>query len=280
MVKAACPKCKKVFDSPMEYRLHWSHDHYGTAPKPITQPTPTEETPTTAPTEEPQTTESPTEAYSLAISCEGLGELYPVLRDAHGNIIDGRHRKDEKPDWHEAVCSQIDTPIKLAFAKLAVHGCRRDIPPEETKETITFLAKEGITASQIRKGSGIGLTTIYKYMPQSAKNQVKIYAGKASGEARSNSVPLAEQDKRKPSLNTTSIPTSTPSTAFTPSTKPQPAIPQTEEPEENEGDDINHCPCCQATLDPNEYQTAKKHVAQRYGAQIQTLLFPPTQKKA
>jgi hypothetical protein len=40
MSKTACPKCHKVFDSEIEYRIHWSHNHYGSAPAPLTQPTP------------------------------------------------------------------------------------------------------------------------------------------------------------------------------------------------------------------------------------------------
>ena len=49
-VKTACPKCFKVFDSTLEYRLHWSHSHYGPVPAPLTQPAPAsslEETPLT-----------------------------------------------------------------------------------------------------------------------------------------------------------------------------------------------------------------------------------------
>jgi hypothetical protein len=33
--KVACPKCLTDFDSDLEYTLHWSHKHYGSAPAPV-----------------------------------------------------------------------------------------------------------------------------------------------------------------------------------------------------------------------------------------------------
>jgi len=136
-------------------------------------------------------------SYSLASSKEGLGELVPVLVDKFGNIIDGFHRKGENANWREEVLPWIDTPEKLEAARLAVNFDRRQMAPEEIKERVTFLIGKGMRSEEISKLTGISKTTIYKYMPQDAKNPKRVEAGKASGEARQNFVPLAEQDKRK-----------------------------------------------------------------------------------
>lgn len=39
-VACQCPSCLKVFDSGLEYRIHWSHSHYGSAPAPLVQTEP------------------------------------------------------------------------------------------------------------------------------------------------------------------------------------------------------------------------------------------------
>jgi hypothetical protein len=139
--------------------------------------------------------------YSLAVSRESLGELYPVLVDAHGNVIDGNHRLGENPNWHEEVRPQIDTPDKLALAQIACNDCRRIVSPAERKQRIEFLAKDcNYTAQMIHKGSGLSLTTIYKYMPQELKNQ-KLSEGirkaRESRQEEENKSTLAELDKRK-----------------------------------------------------------------------------------
>jgi hypothetical protein len=41
--KVQCPSCLKVFDSGLEYRIHYSHNHPGLAPAPLTQPSNVEE---------------------------------------------------------------------------------------------------------------------------------------------------------------------------------------------------------------------------------------------
>jgi hypothetical protein len=126
-------------------------------------------------------------SYSLASSKEGLGELVPVLVDKFGNIIDGFHRKGENANWREEVLSWIDTPEKLEAARLAVNFNRRQMAPEEIKERITFLIGKDIKPDEISKLTGISKSTIYKYMPQEAKNPARSEAGKAGGLSKAQS---------------------------------------------------------------------------------------------
>ena len=126
-------------------------------------------------------------SYSLASSKEGLGELVPVLVDKFGNIIDGFHRKGENANWREEVLPWIDTPEKLEAARLAVNFNRRQMAPEEIKERVTFLIGKDIKPDEISKLTGISKSTIYKYMPQEAKNPARSEAGKAGGLSKAQS---------------------------------------------------------------------------------------------
>jgi len=271
MGKVACPKCHKVFDSEIEYRiLHWPHNHPGPVPAPLTQQTleetKVEEVEKVEAVEKPKDEEAP---YSLATSGEGLGELYPVLKDAYGNVIDGFHRLGENPNWHAEVRPQIDTPVKLQLAMLAANFNRRKVSPEEITQRITFLVKAGLKPEEIAKTTGIRKTTIYKYMPQEFKDQKKSDAGKASGEARSNSVPLAEHTVKTSDNKKEGIPTSKP----TLNSQPKPEMTQREPEVIPEGTPI--CPVCEASMNLAEFEEVKRAVAVKYGKQIQTLLFSP-----
>jgi len=61
-----------------------------------------------------------TEDYDLTKSSKALGKLYPILKDAHGNIIDGFHRKRVNP---------VSIPYK-AFTK------------EETNRVFNLISEE------------------------------------------------------------------------------------------------------------------------------------------
>jgi hypothetical protein len=118
--------------------------------------------------------------YSLATSSEGLGELYPVIVDKFGNVIDGNHRLGENPNWHKEVRPQIDSPKKLQLAMLASNFNRRNMTAEEITQRITFLLNEGMKPAEIAKVAGISERTIAKYTPQELKDRKKVEAGKAS----------------------------------------------------------------------------------------------------
>lgn len=132
------------------------------------------------------------EAYSLAASREGLGELTPVLLDAHGEIIDGFHRRGENAKWHAITVGHIDTPVKLELARLAVNFARRRVAAQELTQRITFLIKAGLKPDEIAQKTGIGRTTIFKYMAQDLKDQKKVEAGKEAAAVRAISGPPAD----------------------------------------------------------------------------------------
>ena len=79
--------------------------------------------------------------YNLAETRRSLDELYPVLLDAHGNLIDGNGRLDAAPDWRTETRENIRTRSQLWLARIIANSCRRVVSREERAEQFTELAK-------------------------------------------------------------------------------------------------------------------------------------------
>jgi len=128
-------------------------------------------------------------SYDLKKSVEGLGQLYPILIDAHGNVIDGFHRKEIDPKWPTVKLEHIDSTVKLEAARLAANFNRRDVPPEELKQKIGFLIGAGLKVKEIADQTGISERTIYRHMPE----QLKKPEAKKISEARQEIVAEAKE---------------------------------------------------------------------------------------
>jgi len=90
---------------------------------------------------------------------EKIGQLYPVLVDAKGNIIDGLHRLEADPNWRKEKIPEIDTEEKLLVARCVSNWHRRQISREEKENWINGLAeiyqKQGLPAKGIRRQNEI-----------------------------------------------------------------------------------------------------------------------------
>ena len=73
--------------------------------------------------------------YDLKKSTK-IGQLYPVLVDAKGNIIDGLHRQEADPSWRTEKIPEIDTEEKLLIARCIANWHRRPISREEKEQWI------------------------------------------------------------------------------------------------------------------------------------------------
>lgn len=136
--------------------------------------------------------------YDLTLSKKAIGVLYPILRDAHGNIIDGFHRENADPDWPSITINLIDDPVKLELARLTANGLRRTVPFSETQRRIGFLIAEGgLTPEQISEKTGMSIDTVYKYMPQDMKDPVKVAARLGKGSVRSSEQTVTTSDTPK-----------------------------------------------------------------------------------
>jgi hypothetical protein len=115
-----------------------------------------------------------------------IGELYPVLKDKFGNIIDGNHRLKVDPNWKTQVIPEIDTPEKLVISKMHANWNRRQLTYQEKEEWINTLAeiyqKEGYKAlitsneivTKIKEATGLSQPTINKYL----HNEFKVFTDK------------------------------------------------------------------------------------------------------
>jgi len=79
--------------------------------------------------------------YNLAETRRSLDELYPVLLDAHGNLIDGNSRLDAVPGWRTETREKIRTRSQLWLARIVANSCRRVVSRGERAEQFTELAK-------------------------------------------------------------------------------------------------------------------------------------------
>jgi len=96
-----------------------------------------------------------------------VGQIYPVLKDKTGKIIDGFHRKRVNPDWKE---EQINTDDPLTVLQIRV-ACqyRRKVPKEEKQEWIKncrkILQERGFqgTQQEVAEALGMSRTWVVKY---------------------------------------------------------------------------------------------------------------------
>jgi len=71
----------------------------------------------------------------LKASESNIGQIFPVIKDQHGNILDGYHRKRANPNWKETVV-QVDNPIHALRIRVHANIFRRDIPWKEKHEWV------------------------------------------------------------------------------------------------------------------------------------------------
>lgn len=124
------------------------------------------------------------ENYNLDASAKKLGKMYPILKDAHGNIIDGFHRQNVDPDWPTATVGSVDSPKTLELARLSVNFCRRTMGADELRNRLAFLVgKCGMKPDEISEHTGISVRTIYNHLPQELKDAQKAASGRLGGAA-------------------------------------------------------------------------------------------------
>lgn len=132
--------------------------------------------------------------YDLKKS-EKVGQLYPVLVDAKGNVIDGFHRLEADPKWRTEEHPEINTEEKLLVARCVANWHRRQVSREEKEKWIAELAriyeKEGLKVRKSIKTStggyrvneivqkiafvtGLSEDTVRDYIPRAYKQTEQI----------------------------------------------------------------------------------------------------------
>ena len=114
----------------------------------------------------------PSDEYFIAKSVAQVGYLYPVLKDIHGNVIDGYHRLNIDSNWPIKKVEEVTDPVQLAIARLIANVCRRDISSEEKTEWLKQIATlTGWTPKQIAANLPVSYTWVMKYLPDEYKTK-------------------------------------------------------------------------------------------------------------
>lgn len=105
---------------------------------------------------------------TLRDSMDAVGQVYPVLKNLRGEVIDGFHRKRVDPNWKEMVLP-VDDPIETLRLMIHLNLIRRKVGKEEKEGWITdcrsLLQERGLkgTQEEIHKAMKISQPWVSKY---------------------------------------------------------------------------------------------------------------------
>lgn len=125
---------------------------------------------------------------SLSESIKTRGALAPIYYMSDGvTIVDGRHRLAEMPNYpfRKIILEDCSTRKQAVIDDLILNCNRRVADSEERRQKIVELTViEHMSVAEIKEATGLGYSTIRKYVPPEYKNQARADAGKASGKVR------------------------------------------------------------------------------------------------
>lgn len=168
------------------------------------------ESPTPMHIDEESPSAASSDEYNLRLSKEKLGELIPILTDAHGNVIDGFHRERLDPKWYRVKAEHVVDPVQLSMARLAANVCRRQVPAEEKTKLLTNIAElTGWDVNEIAEALGMSEKWVRQYLPSEYKNkEMATLAHQRFANRESQDTSLASTDNdttEEPSFESQSI---------------------------------------------------------------------------
>ena len=81
------------------------------------------------------------EIIELQRSSDRIGQLYPVLIDYHGNIIDGEHRIRANKNWRKIKLENVKTEKELIIARILCNILRRNVSSKEKRNLLGNLGE-------------------------------------------------------------------------------------------------------------------------------------------
>jgi len=141
---------------------------------------------------------------------EKVGEVYPVIVDKEGKIIDGWHRLEASPNWTRKVVEPKNR-YEEALIWFAAHE-RRQVEKKEIQVKFITMAEEllkqgvdkGQIATKIAEDTGYTLQYVLSHLPPKYKLKEKRAAGKKGAIVRSV---YAEEIKKEIEQKQTKPPT-------------------------------------------------------------------------
>lgn len=116
----------------------------------------------------------------LKLSSRRVGKLYPVILDAHGNIVDGLHRLEADPNWPKIRLNHIASDKDRLVARLVANVCRRRVSAEEKSQMLGELGELYVKAGfkpgaeiarKISEDTGMSFRWVMKYLPDKLKER-------------------------------------------------------------------------------------------------------------
>lgn len=108
----------------------------------------------------------------LKTSSIRIGQLYPILEDANGVIIDGEHRFQADGTWRRVRLEQIKTEKDRLVARIVANNVRRSVPQSEKQKLLnelgSLLSSQGVASGRIAKSiaeeTGMSYRWVMKYL--------------------------------------------------------------------------------------------------------------------
>jgi hypothetical protein len=120
-------------------------------------------------------------SQQLKFSSERIGQLYPILVDYYGNIIDGEHRFGVDEKWRRVRLEHIRTEKDRLIARIVSNTVRRSVPRKEKTGLLERLGEiylsegmePGRIAHRIANETGMSYTWVMKYLPHRFKDNTQ-----------------------------------------------------------------------------------------------------------
>jgi hypothetical protein len=120
-------------------------------------------------------------SQELKSSAEKVGQLYPILVDYYGNIIDGKHRFSVDEKWKSIRLEHVKTEKDRLVARIISNTLRRSVSSNEKTELLGRLGEinlsEGIEtgkiAYEIADQTGMSYQWVMKYLPDRFKDPLQ-----------------------------------------------------------------------------------------------------------
>jgi len=120
-------------------------------------------------------------SQELKSSAERVGQLYPILVDYYGNIIDGKHRFSADREWKRVILEHVKTEKDRLIARIISNTLRRSVSSNEKTELLDRLGEinlsEGIEpgkiAHEIADQTGMSYQWVMKYLPDRFKDHLQ-----------------------------------------------------------------------------------------------------------
>ncbi len=131
-------------------------------------------------------------SQELKASSERIGQLYPILVDYYGNIIDGEHRFGADQNWRKVRLENIKTEEYRLIARIISNSLRRKVSRQEKRDLLSRLGEiylsegieKGAIAYRIAEKTGMSHRWVRKYLPDEFKDRLQSERASLSNSAR------------------------------------------------------------------------------------------------